>query len=425
MKTEVPGIEFVRQVGELKEYKLLKNGLTILLASDLESPVAGLMVTYHVGSRHEGIGYTGATHLLEHLMFKGSQKFPREKGADLLEARGAILNATTWMDRTNYYEIVPVTLLPFAAEFEASRMRGAVISEKDRVSEMPIVWNEFERGENHPIEALDKLIWSTAFQAHPYHHSTIGWRSDIENVSIERLQQFYNDFYWPNNATVSIVGGIDEVSALKLIKEHFGEIPHSPNPIPRPYTTEPVQEGERRVIVSRTGPNMVGMGHKIPNAHHPDMAAIGMLGTLLAGHKRSRLYRRFIDTAMATSVSAYGLPLHDPGLFTTYVTLADGVSHADIEKGLKEEFALLAKKGPTKAELAQARRYLRAYTAEKRDGAYAFLSALNEDIATGDWTRFVRFPEAMLRATEADIAKVAKRYLVDDQATVGWFVGKP
>lgn len=420
----IPGVQFVRQVGELREYQLLSNGLRILLVPDPSSPVAGVMVTYHVGSRNEGAGYTGATHILEHLMFKGSDKFPREKGGDLLEAKGAVMNATTWMDRTNYYEIVPLSLLPFAVEFEASRMRGAHITEKDRVSEMPVVWNEFERGENHPMEALDKLIWSTAFQAHPYHHSTIGWRSDIENVSIERLKQFYDEFYWPNNATVSIMGGLEEKEALELVKKHFGAIPRSPEPIKQPYTTEPVQEGERRVVVSRTGPDMIGTGHKIPNAHHQDMAALGMLAAVLAGHKRSRLYKRFIDTALATSVSAYALPLHDPGLFNCYITLAEGVSHEKAEKLLKEEFAQLAKKGPSKAELEQARRFLRSYTAEKRDGAYAFLSSLNEDIATGDWTRFVRAPEAMLRATEADLQKAAKKYLVEDQGTIGWFVGK-
>lgn len=421
---KVPGMRFVRSVGGIKEYKLLKNGLTVLLSLDPSSPVAGFMVTYHVGSRNEAAGYTGSTHLLEHLMFKGTKDFPGTRGGiNELEARGAMVNATTWMDRTNYYEVLPAHLLPLAAQVEASRMRRAIISEKDRASEMPVVWNEFERGENSPMEALDKLLWATAFQAHPYHHSTIGWRSDIENVSIERLKQFYDDFYHPNNATVSIVGGIGEEEALKLVKKYFGPIPASARPIPPMYTTEPPQEGERRVTVSRAGTDYFGIAHKMPDAHHPDMPAIGMLGAVLAGHKRSRLYRRFIDTALATSVSLYSFPTRDPGLITTYLTLAEGTSHAQAEKILKEEFEKV-KKGVTAAELAQARRYLRAYNAEKRDGAYSFLAALNEDIATGDWTRFVTYPEQMLKVTTKDIERVAAKYLVDDQSTVGWFVGK-
>jgi len=420
----IAGVSFVRKVGEIREYKLIKNGLRILLALDASAPVAGIMVTYHVGSRNEAVGYTGATHLLEHLMFKGTEKFSRTRGgADLLEAKGAMLNATTWMDRTNYYEIVPASLLPYAAEFEASRMRGALITEKDRVSEMPVVWNEFERGENYCLEALDKLIWATAYQAHPYHHSTIGWRSDIENVSIERLRQFYDDFYWPNNATVSIAGGISEQEALKLVKKYFGSIPKSPKPIPPMYTTEPLQEGERRVQVRRAGPNILGVAHKVPNAHHPDSPALAMLATVLGEHKRSRLYKRFVDTAQATDVTLFAFPTRDPGLFMTYLTLADGVKHEAAEAALKEEYAAIAKSGVSAAELAQARRYLRAATAEKRDGAYAFLSSLNEDIATGDWTRFVTFPKAALTVTAKDIQRVAKNYFVDSQSTVGWFIG--
>lgn len=425
MKSSVSGVEFVRKVGDIQEYHLTKNGLKILLALDASSPVAGVMVTYHVGSRNEAGGYTGATHLLEHLMFKGSKKFPQARGGvDELEAKGALLNATTWMDRTNYYEIVPIEHFPFAVEFEASRMRDAFIKEKDRVSEMPVVWNEFERGENKSDEALDKLIWATAYQAHPYHHSTIGWRSDIENVSIERLQQFYDDFYWPNNATVSIVGGIDEKLALTLIKKYFGVIPRSPKAIPGMYTTEPVQEGERRVKIQRTGPSIFGVGYKIPNAHHPDSPAIAMLGFVLAGHAFSRLHRKFIDTARATSVFHSALPTYDPGLMTTYISISEGVDHAEIEQALKDEFESIKTSGVTSLELEQARRFVRADTAEKRDGAYAFLSALNEDIATGDWTRFVNSPKALRRVTPADIQRVAQKYLVDTQSTIGWCVGK-
>ena len=263
----VPGISFVQELGGIKEYLLKSNGLRILLANYPSSPVAGCMVTYHVGSRNEATGYTGATHLLEHLMFKGSANFNKEKGNTvwhLLETKGARVNATTWFDRTNYYEVLPAEYLPSAIALEADRMRTAHIREEDRQSEMTVVRNEFERGENDPMEAVDKQIWALAYQAHPYHHSTIGWQSDIEKVSIERLQQFYNDFYWPNNATVTIAGGFDEGTVLKSIKKEFGVHSKAPHKFPDMYTEEPKQEGERRSVVKRVGSDVIGTGYKIP-----------------------------------------------------------------------------------------------------------------------------------------------------------------
>ena len=233
------------------------------------------MVTYHVGSRNEAVGYTGSTHLLEHLMFKGSENFNKENNKtvwELLESKGARVNATTWFDRTNYYEVLPREWIADAIALEADRMRTARITEEDRKSEMPIVRNEFERGENLPIQALDKQIWSTAFQAHPYHHDTIGWRSDIENVSIERLQQFYNDFYWPNNATGHDCRKFEIEEVLELIPRNIsGEHSKAPKKeFPRMYTEEPVQQGERRALVKRAGVDMVAVAHNIPNAHHED-----------------------------------------------------------------------------------------------------------------------------------------------------------
>lgn len=383
------------------------------------------MVTYHVGSRNEATGYTGATHLLEHLMFKGSAKFNKEKGTQmdkLLEGKGAMLNATTWFDRTNYYEVVPQDGLPLAIEIEADRMRTARITESDRQSEMPIVRNEFERGENLPQEALDKALWAAAFTAHPYHHSTIGWRSDIENVPIERLQRFYDEYYWPNNATVTIAGNFDVREVLTLIKKHFGVHPRAPEAFPLLYTGEPPQEGERRVTVRRAGTSMISIAHKIPNAHHADMPALLMLATILHDDKTSRLYKAFIDRALATDVAVYCYQLMDPALFQSFVTLAPKVPHERAEGILKETYREVAEAGVTAAELARAKQSWRLYRAHRLDGPYAFLSSINEDLATGDWTRFITLPEAITKVSRADVRRVARAYFTDDQSTVGWFI---
>ncbi len=425
---EIAGVSHVQTLDGIHEYRLDANGLQILLAPDPTAPVAGIMVTYRVGSRNEAIGYTGATHLLEHLMFKGSDNFNKEKGGtiwELIESKGALVNATTWNDRTNYFEVVPKEHLPTAIALEADRMRGAFIKESDRQSEMPVVRNEFERGENSPMEALDKQLWALAYEAHPYHHSTIGWRSDIEKVPIERLKQFYDDFYHPDNATISVVGGFDPVSTLETIKKEFGKHQKAPAALPVMYTEEPKQEGERRATVKRAGEtNMLALAYKIPRATDPDMPALLLLALILADGKTSRLYRVLVDVAAATDVTTMCYQFRDPSLMISYVTLAPRVRHEIIEKKIKQEFEKIIKKGVAKKELARAKRSYRSYTASRRDGPYALLSSLNEEIAAGEWTRFVTFPNMIAKVTTKDVQKVAKKYLVDDHSTVGYFIGK-
>lgn len=421
----IPGITYVKELGGITEYRLKNNGLRILLAPDAAQAVVGTMVTYHVGSRNEATGYTGATHLLEHLMFKGSTKFNKENGKtiwQILESKGAMLNATTSFDRTNYYEVTTSENLEISLAIEADRMRNAFILEEDRQSEMSVVRNEYEWWENDPSDTLEKAVWATAFQAHPYHNPVIGWRSDIEKVSIERLQQFYNDFYWPDNATVTVAGGIDTEKTLKLIKKLFGVHTKNPKPYPLIYTEEPPQEGERRVKLKRAGTDTLFIAYKIPAASHADMPALFILTSLLAGRKTSRLYRALVDTGLATNVGASVTALRDPGLLNTSVTLVHGKNHADIEKIVKNTYQLVQEKGVTAEELAGAKRSSRLGSARSRDGVYSFLSSINEDIASGDWAHFITDREAMQKVTVKDIQRVAKNYLIDDQSTVGWFI---
>ena len=322
------GFEFVKESGGIQEYKMISNGLTVLLKEDHSAPVATFMVTYDLGSRNEAIGYTGSTHLLEHLMFKGSRKFNTDKGNSvfqLLQSLGARMNATTWLDRTNYFETVPSEHLETAIEIEADRMRNAYIKEEDRQSEMTVVRNEFERGQNSPFGVLDEHIWAMAYMAHPYHHSTIGWKSDIEGVSIERLKDFYDTFYWPNNATATIVGDFKKEEALNMVRKHFGRIPKSRNEIPEVYTEEPEQEGQRRVILKRAGQQgVVGVAHKTPSATHEDAPAFLVLSSILSSGKNSRFYKKITDKGLTTSVFIWDSLFRDPGLFVVYANLAPG-----------------------------------------------------------------------------------------------------
>ena len=420
------GFEFVKESGGIKEYTMTSNGLRVLLKQDNTAPVATFMVTYEVGSRNEAIGYTGSTHLLEHLMFKGSRKFNTKKGNSVfqtLQSLGARMNATTWLDRTNYFAVLPSEHLETLIEIEADRMRNAYIKEEDRQSEMTVVRNEFERGQNSPSGVLDENIWATAYQAHPYHHSTIGWKEDIENVSIERLREFYDTFYWPNNATAIAIGDFTEKEALSMIKKHFGKIRKSTKPIPEVYTAEPKQEGIRTITLKRAGQQgIVGVAHKTPAATHPDAPAFMVLSSILSSGKNSRFYKNITDKGLTTSVYIWDSLFRDPGLFTVYANLSPDVDHKTVEKAVVDEYEKIKKDGVSDEEVKNAQTQLIASMKFRQDGSYAIASGLNEAIASGDWTLYTTYNEKIGTVTKEDVQRIVKEYFKEDLSTIGYFI---
>ena len=420
------GFEFVKESGGIKEYTMTSNGLRVLLKQDNTAPVATFMVTYEVGSRNEAIGYTGSTHLLEHLMFKGSRKFNTKKGNSVfqtLQSLGARMNATTWLDRTNYFAVLPSEHLETLIEIEADRMRSAYIKEEDRQSEMTVVRNEFERGQNSPSGVLDENIWATAYQAHPYHHSTIGWKEDIENVSIERLKEFYDTFYWPNNATAIAIGDFTEAGALSMIKKHFGKIRKSTKPIPGVYTAEPKQEGIRTITLKRAGQQgIVGVAHKTPSATSPDAAAFMVLSSILSSGKNSRFYKNITDKGLTTSVYIWDSLFRDPGLFTVYANLSPDVDHKTVEEAIVNEYEKIKKDGVSEEEIKRAQSQLIASMKFSQDGSYAVASGLNEAIASGDWTLYTTYGDKIGAVTKEDIKKIVNKYFLEDLSTIGYFV---
>ena len=420
------GFEFVKESGGIKEYTMTSNGLRVLLKQDNTAPVATFMVTYEVGSRNEAIGYTGSTHLLEHLMFKGSRKFNTKKGNSVfqtLQSLGARMNATTWLDRTNYFAVLPSEHLETLIEIEADRMRNAYIKEEDRQSEMTVVRNEFERGQNSPSGVLDENIWATAYQAHPYHHSTIGWKEDIENVSIERLREFYDTFYWPNNATAIAIGDFTEKEALSMIKKHFGKIRKSTKPIPEVYTAEPKQEGIRTITLKRAGQQgIVGVAHKTPAATHPDAPAFMVLSSILSSGKNSRFYKNITDKGLTTSVYIWDSLFRDPGLFTVYANLSPDVDHKTVEKAVVDEYEKIKKDGVSDEEVKNAQTQLIASMKFRQDGSYAIASGLNEAIASGDWTLYTTYDEKIGMVTKEDVQRIVKEYFKEDLSTIGYFI---
>ncbi len=417
---------FEEASGGIEAYRHAGNGLRVLLLEEAAAPVSALMVTYHVGSRNEWAGLTGATHFLEHLMFKGTERFHKRRGTSIfntLQRVGARVNATTWFDRTNYYELLPKEHLPLAVEIEADRMRGALIDPADLESERTVILNEFDRGQNEPLRNLYHAVWGAAFMAHSYHHPTIGWRSDIENVTPEGLRHFYDTFYWPGNATVSVIGDIEKEAVLRLLDAHFGKIERAPEAIPEVTTREPEQRGERRITVRQSGQlGAVMLGYKSPAALDADADALDLLARILAAGKSSRLFRRLTDQGLTSDVFAMNSRLRDPGLFTAYAFLAPDKPHEAAEAALLDEIEHVQEEGVAEGELARARNQLKAKEAFSRDGAFNVAAQLNEALAAGDWKLYTTYLDRIERVTVEDVQRVARDYLIEDKRTVGHYV---
>ena len=420
------GFTHVKSLGGIEEYRLDSNGLTVLLVPDHSAPVVTFEVTYEVGSRNEVTGATGATHILEHMMFKGSEAYNDPKGnsiKQMLERVGGQFNASTSFDRTNYFATVGRESLESYIAIEADRMRHLWLRESDRQAEMTVVRNEYERGKNDPENVLLEEVSAAAYVALPYHHPTIGWKSDIEHVPIAKLREFYDTFYWPNNATLTVVGDIETEPVLALIKKYYGVYPHSPAPIPAIYTEEPAQTGERRVMVKRPGElGTIIVAHKVPNGRDADQAALEMLDAILSSGKNARLYRALVDQGLALSAGAGTNLHHDLSLHTVYAALTPGTSHEQVEKALLAEINKIKTSGVTAAEVASVKQQYIAEDAYKRDGTAAVASELSEWIGVGDWTLYVTFPQKVQQVTPADVQRVAKQYFGADQSTTGWFV---
>jgi zinc protease len=402
------------------------NLLEVLVKEDRSAPVVTFLVLYRVGSRNEAVGYTGATHLLEHLLFKGTPTFNRANGTQIaaqLERIGADFNATTWYDRTKYFETVPSDQLEFAVRLEADRMRNSFVAEEDRQSEMTVVRNELELMDNDPHSVLEVQIMAAAYREHPYHHPTIGWRADVEGVPIERLRAFYDTFYWPNNATVVVVGDVDTDDALALVDTYFGPIPMSPHPIPQVYTREPEQQGERRIVLRRSGQDgIVVVGFPTPESASPDAAALAVIESILVAGRSSRLYRDLVDAQLASEVNAWAGQFRDPSLFQISARTLPGVTHQQAEDVALAALERLRTEPVPREELEKAKRIVSTQLVFGREGCSAFAERLSEAVSQVDWKWFHEYPDAVANVTVEDVQRVSRVYFRRNRLTAGWFV---
>jgi len=419
------GFEFVKKQHGIEEYLLKKNGLRVLYQYDESTPVAGLMVTYLVGSRNEVAGTTGSTHILEHMMFKGSKKFPPKKGRsviNLLGEKGARVNASTFLDRTNYYEVLPKEHFAFALELEADRMRHALIRKRDLDAELPAVKSEFAMYANEPVEHLDEKVWATAFINHPYHHPTIGWIEDIEHATVERLQEFYDTYYHPNNAVVTIVGAVEKKEALGLVKKHFGVHARSKHEIPQVYAVEEKQTGKRSVEVSRKGATqVVACAYKVPEALHTDTPALLVLSEILASETTSRLETTLVKKALVSRAYVQYHPFKDSSLMMFVGLPTEGVTHDTVVQVMEKEIERVQTGGVTKEETERVVAQLQTQMALAQDGHYAKLSVINEAIAVGDWGFYFDLAKQVAKVTPEMVQEVAQHYLMKESLTVGYY----
>jgi zinc protease len=276
------GVERVTSVEGITEYRLA-NGLQVLLVPDESKPTTTVNLTFRVGSRHENYGETGMAHLLEHMIFKGTPT-TKDVWAEFTR-RGLRANGTTSYDRTNYFASFSSDddNLRWYLSWLADAMVNSFIAREDLDTEMTVVRNEFESGENNPGRVLLQKTMAAMYQWHSYGKSVIGARSDIENVDIPRLQAFYRLYYQPDNATLIVSGRLDEARVLTWVRQYFGAIPKPQRRLPVQYTLDPPQDGERRVTVRRVGgAPLIYMTYHVPPAAHPDYASVDLL-SLVAG----------------------------------------------------------------------------------------------------------------------------------------------
>lgn len=416
----------IQELGGIEEYQYQPNGMNILLIQDNSAPVVTVQIVYRVGSKHEVTGNTGSTHLLEHLNFKGTPTFNKRKGTaifSVLQNIGANMNATTWYDRTNYYETIPSDQIEVAMHIEADRMRNSLLLKEDKESEMTVVRNEFERAENNPNTALATEIMATAYMAYPYHHATIGWRADIENMPMEALKKFYDTYYWPDNATLTIIGDFQKENAFKLVDKYFGKITKAPQAMPEPYTTEPVQYGPRRVVMKKPGQqSVVLVAYKIPGRMHADSPALAVLSEIMGSGTSSYINKTFVDTGIANYGYAQASNFKEVNLLTVGLGLTPDKKQEEINDQLLAMIEKIKKEGVTQAEVDRVIAKLNATTILSRDGSGAIAGELNEAIAGGDWKDYITGADRLSKVTVADVNRVAKQYLVEDQSTTGYFI---
>ena len=413
--------EKVTSVEGITEYRLA-NGLRVLMFPDQTKQTITVNATYLVGSRHENYGETGMAHLLEHMLFKGS---PRHKDIPSeLTSHGSRPNGTTSWDRTNYFETFSATEenLRWALDLESDRMVNSFVAKKDLDSEMTVVRNEYESGENQPINVLFKRILAASYDWHNYGKTPIGARSDIEGVPIERLQAFYRTYYQPDNAMLLVAGKIDEAATLKLVQEYFAGIPRPPRVLPELHTVEGTQDGERQVILRRVGDVQVAaVSYHVPAGAHEDFAPLQLLAQVLGDTPTGRLHKDLVETQKAAAIFNAPLQLHDPGIMVFAAQVRSDKPLDPALAGLIADVEKTTAKPITDAEVERARAQILKQIELNLNNSAGIGLELSNWAGMGDWRLIFLNRDRLRAAKTADVQRVWNTYFKSTNRTTGLY----
>ncbi len=414
----------------------LQNGLNVLVHEVHTAPLVSVWCWYRVGSGDESAGRTGASHWVEHMNFKGTRNIPREQMKGLIERFGGMWNGYTWLDQTTYLETAGRDALDQLLFIESERMANGLYEPDECEAERTVIISELQGGENDPDQLLDQEVTAMAFRAHPYRHPTIGWLPDLRSMTRDDLFDHYRRYYIPNNATLVVAGDVETSDVLRRVERTLGGISSAPDP-PRLSITEPLQIGERRVVVERPGTTAyLKVAWLAPAATEPDFFPMLVLDAILTGAKglnlwssfrgappqrKARLYTRLVDQSLASNVSGALVPTAHPFLYMISLTAMQGVSLSALEAAAVEEIERVREGGVSDEEVARACRQLRARFVFETDSVTNIAHQLGYfETVTGPGF-FEDMQSRVAKVTATEVAGVARRRLLPANRTVGWF----
>jgi len=407
---------------------VLPNGLKVILLENHKAPLVTFQVWYRVGSRNEAWGKTGLSHMLEHMMFKGTEKVGPEEFSRIIQENGGNDNAFTSYDYTAYFENLNADRVQVSIDLESDRMQNLVLREEDFRTERMVVMEERRlRTDDNPQAVFTEQLMATAFQTQPYHWPIIGWMEDIARFTLEDLKAYYKTYYNPVNAMLVVVGDFRKDELLSKIETAFGSIPKgiAPN---QERDLDPPQVGERRILVKKEAqlPSLV-MGYHVPNLRDQDSYVLEVIATLLSGGKSSRLYQSLVrEKRLVLSVDAdNSLTSRDPSLFTLSAELLPGKELAEVEKAFDQEVEQLQKEPAGKQELEKAKNQLEASFIFAQDSLFYQAMLLARHEIAISWKTIDNYLPSIQKVSLEDIQRVAKKYLTPDNRTVGILIPLP
>lgn len=408
---------------ETREF-YLDNGLKVIIIEDHKVPITTFQIWYRVGSRNEVSGKTGLSHLLEHMMFKGTPVYGPKTFSKIIQRNGGVDNAMTTKDYTMYFETLSSDRISIAIDLESDRMRNLILDPKETISERNVVMEERRlRYEDDPQNSLFELVTATAIMNHPYRNPVIGWMSDLSNIKVDDLREFYKAYYRPNNAFIVVAGDIKSDDILEKIKSAFGKEAGSVSkPQIKDVTVEPQQKGEKRLILKKEAElPYILIAYHTPSIPHEDSYALDVLSTILSGGKSSRIHRSLIyDKKIALDAgSDYSGMYKDPFLFFLWATASPGKEIAEIEKALYDEIDRIKNEPPSERELQKAKNQIESFFIFSQDSLYMQAMITGRFEVLGDWRLKDKYLEGIRKIRPEDVQRVAKKYLIEDNRTVG------